>query len=108
MATTTHSKRCLASAIICAVENERDNEENTDVTFRQADFLAIGQGYLADGIATCQCHVGAIAAVQERYEVYGAQEATDLAASYLNCGYLSVSQYMDLVKWSEGRGPLAH
>lgn len=54
-----HTKRCLASAIICAVENIRDQEGLTDTEFRIAaqdnDFLREADGYLADGIATCLC-----------------------------------------------------
>lgn len=54
-----HSKRCLASAIISAVENIRDMENFSDHEFRLAaqdnDFLASADQYLQEGIATCTC-----------------------------------------------------
>lgn len=103
----THNKACLAAAIKAAVENVRDEEGMTDSNFRayaeSPGFYDLGQNYLDEGLMTCRCHVGAIAHVKHRYETDGAQGATDLAASYLQCGYLSVDQYMQLVRWSEGR-----
>lgn len=54
-----HTKRCLANALICAVENIRDDEGQSDTDFRLAAqdniFLREADGYLADGIATCLC-----------------------------------------------------
>ncbi len=54
-----HDKRCLANAIICAVENYRDTEGLTDLDFRISaqnnTFLAEADGYLADGLADCRC-----------------------------------------------------
>jgi hypothetical protein len=67
-----HTKRCLARAVISAVENFRDNEDFTDGDFQ--DFVTRGSdvtldptryaqetpygwavGYLSDGTATCRC-----------------------------------------------------
>lgn len=54
-----HSKKCLANAIICAVQNVRDSEGETDFDFRIAAqdnyFLEIADEYLEGGIATCYC-----------------------------------------------------
>lgn len=102
-----HTKRCLAKSIMCAVENVRDEQGMTDANFAAADFGAIGQGYLDDGTATCECHVAAIPFVQHVYEESGAEVATKVAADELRFGHITPGQYMDLVKWAEGRGPLA-
>jgi len=55
-----HSKRCLASALISAVENLRDAERMTDHQFRmnaqEGSFLAMADDYLADGLSDCLCH----------------------------------------------------
>src|ERR1041384_2371290 len=58
MRTVEHSKRCLAKAMICAVENFRDAEAITlteFVEFAQRDVLTTAQGYLADGLLDCSC-----------------------------------------------------
>jgi len=54
-----HDKHCLAHAIICAVENLRDDGHESDYTFRIAlqngDPLHMADEYLSDGTATCVC-----------------------------------------------------
>lgn len=63
-----HSITCLSAAIICAVENQRDYLIESTQTqfapilmstaqgeFRQSDFVAIAEGYLADKITNCRC-----------------------------------------------------
>lgn len=53
-----HSKRCLAAAIVAAIENVRDIEGLSDVGFRlimQDNPLHIAEGYLGDGTKTCEC-----------------------------------------------------
>jgi hypothetical protein len=53
-----HSRKCLAAAVIAAVENLRDEEGSSDLAFRlamQDGPLAVADGYLADGLMTCIC-----------------------------------------------------
>lgn len=54
-----HSKRCLAAAIIAAVENLRDVEGQEDHGFRMAmeDNMALAEAdsYLNDGTMPCSC-----------------------------------------------------
>ena len=55
-----HTKKCLAHAIICAVENLRDASGMTDLDFRlyMQDGEALGQAdmYLETGTTTCICN----------------------------------------------------
>lgn len=57
--TTTHTARCLAHALICAVENLRDMEDQTGYGFRLAvqenTPLQWADDYLISGTATCLC-----------------------------------------------------
>ena len=63
-----HSPHCFAHALICAVENIRDyaidqthyryepiTDKDAATQVRSADYVAIAQGYLADGVANCLC-----------------------------------------------------
>lgn len=54
-----HSVKCLASAIIAAVENYRDTEHMTDIEFRlhaqDGTFLRAADEYLAEGLMNCRC-----------------------------------------------------
>jgi hypothetical protein len=51
-----HTRACLARAIICAVENLRDQEHDmSDEQFASADFLGIAYGYFRDDLITCRC-----------------------------------------------------
>jgi hypothetical protein len=54
-----HEKECLASAIIAAVENLRDDEYTSDFNFRilmqDNHALQEADAYLHDGIAECRC-----------------------------------------------------
>lgn len=56
-----HQKKCLAAAIIAAVENMRDNEEASDFDFRivaqDNTFLTMADEYLDEGMMTCQCRL---------------------------------------------------
>lgn len=60
-----HSARCLAHAMICAIENLRDEEGSGAHDFRlqaQAGIpLAWADEYLASGTADCLCHTWDIA-----------------------------------------------
>jgi hypothetical protein len=54
-----HSKRCASAALIAAIENLRDLENFSDLEFRLAiqanDPKEMADGYLADGLISCQC-----------------------------------------------------
>jgi hypothetical protein len=54
--TVAHTRKCLASAAIAAVENFRDAEGPDEYFLTGLESIrATAEGYLADGIATCQC-----------------------------------------------------
>ena len=54
-----HTKKCLASAMISAVQNLRDDEGETDFDFRIAAqdnyFLTLADDYLETRIQSCIC-----------------------------------------------------
>ena len=54
-----HSKRCMAAAIIAAVENIRDEEGTDEVDFRIAMLhgraIEAADDYLATGLTECRC-----------------------------------------------------
>lgn len=53
-----HAKRCLAEAIISAVQNARDEHiSDFDFFIRSQDegFHRVALGYLEDGLQTCTC-----------------------------------------------------
>jgi hypothetical protein len=54
-----HTHRCLAAAMIAAVENARDAEDMYQGEFRSllasGEVLGWAEGYLADGTMTCTC-----------------------------------------------------
>jgi hypothetical protein len=54
-----HVKECLASALIVAIQNLRDDSFLTDTDFRVSaqanDMLAAADAYLAEGMTTCLC-----------------------------------------------------
>jgi hypothetical protein len=56
-----HTKACLSAAIICAVQNARDEEGMTDFDFRilvqENRPLEWADEYLSTGTATCLCPV---------------------------------------------------
>lgn len=105
--TELHSKRCLAQAIISAVENARDEQGQTDHGFRilMQDNRALqwADEYLNDGTQTCTCGAWCMDKVREVYADHGAQAATDVAAGFLRTNQISPEQYIRLVRWSEGR-----
>lgn len=47
-----HTKTCQAEAIICAVENVRDQP---GARMEGRDYAEMAAGYLADGTKTCEC-----------------------------------------------------
>lgn len=55
----THNRYCVAAAVICAVENIRDEEAMTDDRFelemQNGTLLDIAVGYISDGLTACRC-----------------------------------------------------
>lgn len=107
MESTIHTKSCLADAMISAVENLRDDESIDAVDFadrvKGGEILDLAKEYLDTDLQTCKCHVKAIDHVKRVYAESGTAHAQSLAESYLKCGYFGFSDYMHLVKWTEGR-----
>lgn len=120
----THSTRCLAQAVISAVENIRDEEVWTDegktrrltvdeFRARMADVVAVADGYLADGLQDCRCHVAPIKHVVDTFMAHPGDtpedrrarvaQAQSLAEAYLQNRQISPQDYIYLVKRSEGR-----
>ena len=56
-----HNKRCLAKAVISAIENKRDLEGVTSQEFRgwvqNGSSLIWAEWYLDEGTVTCTCEV---------------------------------------------------
>lgn len=71
-----HSQRCLAHALICAVENIRDERGQSahDFRLRMQDGEALTQAddYLATGLVDCQCHSWDIAQETQGGDVWRA------------------------------------
>ena len=98
MSDTLHSRKCLAQALISAVENFRDEQGMTDFDFRilaqENRFLVAADDYLATGLQTCTCHVAAFASIKERYVTEGVAAAQSLAEAHLKNKTISPEQYV--------------
>jgi hypothetical protein len=121
---TTHTKACLARAMISAIENQRDRdfEPLTNEEFEQwagGDTCHVSEPKLFEtamsyidpkqtGVrdSTCICHVRAFQHCMEVYNLYGSIRAEELATSYLHNGEFNTTDYLNLVKWTEGRGSI--
>lgn len=107
--TLPHTRQCLAYAIICAVENLRDADGQTDINFRiamqEGQHLVEADGYLAqrgrDSI--CRCYVDAAWRVMERWINEDTKSAQDLAKAFMENGTITPQDYLELCKWTEGR-----
>lgn len=59
-----HSKRCLASSLVCAVENARDDEHISPDYFawlaHDGALARWAVEYLADGTKSCECDYAAL------------------------------------------------
>ena len=98
---TMHSKRCLAEAIISAVQNIRDNRQIDDLAFRLAaqrnEFLPEADGYLNDGLQTCTCGAFEEDQIVEMFknDKSGAQAT---ATVWLRDGKISAESYMRIAR----------
>ena len=55
--TVKHTRACLAKSMIAAIENFRDADWTDHEAFAalSRDVMTTAEGYLADGLMTCQC-----------------------------------------------------
>lgn len=97
-----HSKRCLAAAIIAAVENLRDTEGMTDMDFRmevQANRqVEWADSYLNDGTMTCSCGEYDVRRLFDVAMLHGARAAQDEAEEMLKANTLTPDNYMRLAR----------
>ena len=98
-----HSKRCLAAAMICAVENVRDSAEHTVAELATVDYVAWAVGYLDDGLTACMCEPG-------EYSAPVAAEPDVDAAACVAAGrhVLSTRHASDVCPVAEPVAPMIH
>jgi hypothetical protein len=100
-----HTKKCLAAAIISAVENARDDEGRDSHEFRvmmqNGIALQWADEYLSEGLQTCTC---GWAKVEELYAVYqrDPDEAQEQANVALLDGSLHPEDYFRLARMCHG------
>lgn len=88
-----HDKRCLAAAIICAVENVRDTDpayaDFPNCNLETANFADIAKNYLDENITTCRCVHKTTADFDSEYENNILDDANLVVTVrvYCNCGY---------------------
>jgi hypothetical protein len=96
-----HSRRCLAEAIISAVQNLRDEAGQDDHGFRiemQGNgALPLADLYLNTGLQTCTCGAYQMDEVRAVY-VNNPHEAQGMASRYLRRGVISPEQYLRLAR----------
>jgi hypothetical protein len=96
-----HSKRCLAEAIISAVQNLRDNGQVDSLAFRIAAqnnaFLVEADGYLVDGLQTCTCGAYEENLVVEMFR-NDPGHAQEVANQWLRDGKISPEGYLRIAR----------
>lgn len=96
-----HSRRCLAEAIISAVQNLRDEVGQDDHTFRIAmqgnEPLQLADLYLNTGLQSCTCGAHQMDECREVF-VNDPHEAQGMATRYLRRGVISPEQYLRLAR----------
>lgn len=101
MSTDMHTKVCLASAMMSAIENFRDSADVTDVDFRimaqSNKVLHEADAYLAEGLSTCRCHVAALVQVIDLADSHGIDYGMSLARAHLDNGTITWEQFQTLV-----------
>lgn len=107
----THSRKCHARAMICAIENIRDQEGLDRVGYRleiQRNIMHVADGYLADGLCDCQCAVGGFQAVKDRISenedgsLY-LDDAASLGEALCKNGQITPGEYITLARWFHGK-----
>lgn len=95
-----HSKACIASAMISAVENFRDNTEVTEADLLTANVgEEAGMYLLTMGVDVCKCHVFPIAQVKEAYQLWNADWAKRDAKKWLDADRITLMDYTKLMGW---------
>ena len=98
---TMHSKKCLAEAIISAVQNLRDNALVDDHAFRIAAqnnaFLPEADAYLNDGLQTCTCGAYEENLVVEMFR-NDPRHAQEVANEWLRDGKISPEGYLRIAR----------
>lgn len=111
MTITTHSKLCLSTALINAVENFRDDEFVSDDDFTAAmvagKFNATATGYIEDSMIPCVCRVFIAKRIISLLDTDGVARAQSYATSELQCGTITDDDYAAIQALSEGRLPSA-
>lgn len=96
-----HSRRCLAEAIISAVQNLRDEAGQDDHGFRiemqNNGALPLADLYLNTALQTCTCGAWQMDECRAVF-VNDPHEAQVKAARYLKCGVISPEQYLRLAR----------
>ena len=96
-----HSKRCLAEAIISAVQNLRDNPQVDDLAFRLAAqnnaFLVEADGYLIHAVQTCTCGAYEENLVVEMFRS-DPTHAQEVANQWLRDGKISPEGYLRIAR----------
>jgi hypothetical protein len=96
-----HSKKCLAEAIISAVQNLRDNKQVDDLAFRLAaqanEFLPEADAYLNDGLQTCTCGEYEESIVVEMFK-NSPDDAQIVANQWLRDGKISPEGYLRIAR----------
>ncbi len=109
-----HSVACQAHALICAVENLRDEDGQKAFDFRIAvqepnKLLAMADSYLDFdnwpdmAHEVCKCAVAHLVYAAQSILDGMPQRAQQHATACLDEGLISPSDYIFLVKWTEGR-----
>lgn len=101
MGNSMHSKKCLAEAIISAVQNLRDNGQVDSLAFRLAaqanEFLPEADAYLNDGLQTCTCGAYEEDIVVEMFK-NSPDDAQTVANQWLRDGKISPEGYLRIAR----------
>jgi hypothetical protein len=96
-----HRKRCLAEAIISAVQNLRDNPQIDSHAFRIAaqnnEFLPEADDYLNTGLQTCTCGAYEIDEVVTLFKS-DPEAAQQLASDHLRMHRISPEDYLRIAR----------
>lgn len=94
-----HSKACMASAMIQAVENFRDADGATTESLQQASIGEEAGMYLLSMPDLCKCHVYPIAHVKDTYKLHNSQYAKRSAERWLYADRITLMDFTKLMGW---------
>lgn len=109
-----HSVACQANALICAVQNLRDEDDQKALDFRIAvqepnKLLSMADSYMDwdswpdMAFDVCKCAVRHMERVKKYMTDGEPQRAQQYANDCLKDGLMTPSDYVYLVRWTEGR-----